>query len=188
MSSRIVKTGYLEYGTSNRSTSYKVEKLIKILINYLPAELVDLILEGLSLDVTMTVLIRNSLIISQNDEIDDKKIDYEEIDYDDTISRKYVVYNHVNTMVAIFIASTPNKFVFNIYGDERTLPADIKDFILAEDPNLLFGDECELYTLSKGVTVCVGEADLLATVYAKRNNVDVSILSIDKTPTRIYLS
>jgi len=181
MSSRIVKTGYLEYGTSNRSTSYNVEKLIKILINYLPVELVDLILEGLSLEVTMNVLIRNSLIISQNDEIN----------VYDTISRKYVVHNHVNTMVVNFVACTPHPFVFNKYSDERTLPADIKDFILAEDPNLLFVDECELYTLSKGVTVCFGEADLLAGVYAKRESnkkVSVCILSADTKTVVTYLS
>jgi hypothetical protein len=179
MSSLIVNKGYLEYGTPNRSTSYKVEKLIKILSKYIRIPyLVDLILEGLSLEVTMNVLIRNSLIISQNDEFD----------ADDTISRKYVVHNHVNTMVVNFVACTPNPFVFNKYSDEYTLPADIKDFILAENPDLWFGDECELYTLSKGVTVCVGESDRLAEVYAKRNKVGVDILSADTKVVVTYLS
>ncbi len=185
MSSRIVKTGYLEYGTPHESISYNVEKLIKILSKYIRIPyLVDLILEGLSLEVTMNVLIRNSAIIPDNDEIDE----IDEIDDDDTISRKYAVHTHVNTMVVNFVAGTPNPFVFNKYSDEDTLPKDIKDFILAEDPNLQFGDEYELYTLSKVVIVCTGESDDRAKVYSERNKVGVFILSVDTKKVVVALS
>lgn len=58
------------FGVSHYSTSYHVGLLITILLNYIPSCLVDFIVECMDLRIMMNILIMNSEILSNDDEID----------------------------------------------------------------------------------------------------------------------
>ena len=160
------------FGVSHEPNSYHVEKLIEILGKYIPIDyLIDTIVECLDLRIMMNILIRNSEVLSTDDEIDVY-----------THPSAYSVYKHVNQAVVNLVACNPHPFVHNTYRDKCTLPLDIKEFILTEDPNLQFGNTCRIDIISKEITVSTNE------YYDESDKVDVFILLADTRDVVYHIS